>query len=488
MEAVLEKYRPVIGLEVHLQVAVASKIFCGCSTLFGQEPNSQVCPVCLGLPGSLPVLNRSVVTQGMKLALATHCQIAPFARFARKNYFYPDLPKGYQISMFELPLAEHGFIEIAVHGAPKKIGITRIHMEEDAGKNMHEGIDGASHIDLNRAGVPLLECVSAPSMRTPEEAVAYLKKLREIAIYAGASDADMEKGNFRCDANISLMCAGEQKFGTRAEIKNMNSFRFVQKALEFEIERQAEMLDSGKHVILETRLWDAKRGATYSMRSKEEAHDYRYFPEPDLVPLQIGPEWIDAVRNAMPEMADAKRDRFIQNYLIPEYDAIILTSSKNLADFFEAAVASYGQGKEKAKIVSNWIMGDLLRVLKTENKEIEEISLRPADLIALLTMIDNETINGKIAKTVFEEMISTGESHEKIVQQKGLTQMSDLTALERTIDAIIAEHPKEVSGFLSGKVKLFGFFVGEVMKKTNGLAPPGKVNEMLKQKLSIRNR
>jgi len=481
MNSILEKYEPVIGLEVHLQVAVASKIFCGCSTLFGQEPNSQVCPVCLGLPGSLPVLNRMVVEQGIKLALGTHCQIASLGRFARKNYFYPDLPKGYQISMFELPLAEHGFIDIIVNGVPKRIGMTRIHMEEDAGKNLHE--EAGSHVDLNRAGVPLLEVVSEPDMRTPEEAVAYLKKLHEIAIYTGASDADMEKGNFRCDANISLRRVGEEKFGTRAEIKNMNSFRYVQKALEYEIERQAETLESGKSVVLETRLWDTKRGATFSMRSKEQAHDYRYFSEPDLVPLQISPAWIDEVKKAMPEMADAKRDRFMRDYLIPEYDAVILTSSKNLADFFEKAVAIYGQSKEKAKIVSNWIMGDLLKALNDANKEIQEIALRPDDLVSLLMMIDNDVISGKIAKTVFEEMISTGDSPEKIVRQKGLTQINDLSALEKTIDAIIAANPKEVAGFLSGKVKLFGFFVGEVMKQTQGKANPGKVNDLLKEKL-----
>jgi aspartyl-tRNA(Asn)/glutamyl-tRNA(Gln) amidotransferase subunit B len=484
MKAILEKYEPVIGLEVHLQVLVASKIFCGCSTLFGQEPNTQVCPVCLGLPGSLPVLNRDVVAQGIKLALATHCQIASLGRFARKHYFYPDLPKGYQISMFELPLAEHGFLDIVANGIPKKIGMTRIHMEEDAGKNLHDGQGGGSQVDLNRAGVPLLEVVSEPDMRTPEEAVAYLKKLREIAVYAGASDCDMEKGNLRCDANISLRPRGQEKFGTRAEIKNMNSFRFVQKALEYEIERQAEILDAGKHVVLETRLWDTKLGATFSMRSKEEAHDYRYFPEPDLVPLKISAEWIDEIKNKMPEMADAKRIRFIQHYLIPEYDAIILTASKSLADFFEKTVAMYGQTAEKAKIVSNWMMGDLLRMLKNENKEIEEIPLHPHDLSALLTMIDNETISGKIAKTVFEEMVLSGKSPENIVHEKGLTQVGDLSALEKMIDTIVADNPKEVAGFREGKVKLMGFFVGEVMKATQGKAHPGKVNALLTQKLS----
>ncbi|MEK7702402.1 MAG: Asp-tRNA(Asn)/Glu-tRNA(Gln) amidotransferase subunit GatB [Nitrospirota bacterium] len=484
MQSVLEKYTPVIGLEVHLQVLVASKIFCGCSTEFGQEPNSQVCPICLGLPGSLPVLNRMVVEQGIKLALATHCQIAPVGRFARKNYFYPDLPKGYQISMFELPLAEHGFIEIEVNGTVKKIGLTRIHMEEDAGKNIHEGISGGSHVDLNRAGVPLLEIVSEPDIRSPEEAAAYLKKLREIAVYTGASDADMEKGNLRCDANISLMPIGSTVFGTRAEIKNMNSFRFVQKALEYEIERQADILDAGGKVALETRLWDTKRGATFSMRSKEEAHDYRYFSEPDLVPLHISLAWIDEVKKKMPELGDAKRERLIRDYQIPEYDAVILTASQALADFFEKGLAAYGQNKEKAKIISNWIMGDLLREMKNDHKEIDEILFQPEDLAALLTMIDDGTISGKIAKTVFEEMYKTGAAPKKIVEEKGLLQVSDESALEKTIDEIMIANPKEVAGFREGKIKLFGFFVGEVMKKTQGKANPAKVNELLKKKLS----
>jgi aspartyl-tRNA(Asn)/glutamyl-tRNA(Gln) amidotransferase subunit B len=484
MESILEKYTPVIGLEVHLQVFAASKLFCGCSTVFGQQANSQVCPVCLGLPGSLPVLNRTVVEQGMKMALATHCKIAPLGQFARKNYFYPDLPKGYQISMYELPLAEHGFIEIEVNGIVKKIGLTRIHMEEDAGKNIHEGIAGASHVDLNRAGVSLLEIVSEPDIRSPEEATAYLKKLREIAVYTGASDADMEKGNLRCDANISLMPVGSTVFGTRAEIKNMNSFRFVQKALEYEIERQSNILDDGGKVALETRLWDTKRGATFSMRSKEEAHDYRYFPEPDLVPLQIGVEWIDAVREKMPELGDAKRERFIRDYQIPEYDAIILTASPGLSDFFEKAILVYGQNKEKSKVMSNWIMGDLLRELKNDHQEIEDVLFRPEDLSALLALIDNGTISGKIAKTVFEEMYKTGASPKKIVEEKGLIQVSDEGTLDTTIEEVLLANPKELAGFKEGKTKLMGFFVGEVMKKTQGKANPAKVNALLKKKLS----
>lgn len=473
------KYEMVIGLEVHAQVLTESKIFCGCSAKFGQAPNSQVCPICLGMPGVLPVLNKKVVEQGVRMGIATHCKIASYARFARKNYFYPDLPKGYQISMYEAPLAEHGYVEILSEGQNKKIGLTRIHMEEDAGKNLHEGIEGASHVDLNRAGVPLLEIVSEPDLRSPEDAVAYLKKLREILIYTGVSDADMEKGNFRCDANVSIRPVGESRFGTRAEVKNINSFRFVQKAIEYEVGRQEKILEEKGKVVQETRLFDAKTGLTHSMRSKEAAHDYRYFPEPDLVPLKISQEWIDQAAASLPELPDAKRERFIKEYQIPEYDAIIMTSSQALADFFEKGVAAY----PKPKVVSNWIMGDLLRELKNENKEIEESVIRPEDLAAMLRMIDAGTISGKIAKTVFEEMYRTGADPETIVREKGLTQMSDTSALEGVIDQVIAANPTELAGYRGGKDKLFGFFVGQVMKLSGGKANPGKVNELLKKKL-----
>ena len=473
------KYEPVIGLEVHAQVFTDSKIFCGCGTKFGRPPNSQVCPVCLGMPGVLPVLNRKVVELGIRIGLATHCKIASHARFARKNYFYPDLPKGYQISMYEAPLAEHGYVEIPANGETKKIGLTRIHMEEDAGKNLHEGIENASHVDLNRAGVPLLEIVSEPDLRSPEEAVAYLKKLREILIYTGVSDADMEKGNFRCDANVSIRPVGSTKFGTRAEVKNMNSFRFVQKALEYEIARQEKMVEEGGTIVQETRLWDAKSGVTLSMRSKEEAHDYRYFPEPDLVPLMIPQEWIDKIRAGLPELPEAKRERFVREYQIPEYDAVILTGSQALADFYEKTVASY----PKPKVVSNWVMGDLLRDLKSENKEIEEAILRPEQLAKMLQLIDAGTISGKIAKTVFEEMYKTGADPEQIVREKGLTQVSDEAELEKVISEVIAAHPDEAEGYRAGKEKLIGFFVGQVMKRSGGKAHPGKVNELLKRKL-----
>lgn len=477
------KYEVVIGLEVHAQVMTKTKIFCGCSTKFGSPPNSQVCPICLGLPGVLPVLNREVLELGIRLGIATHCKIAPYSRFARKNYFYPDLPKGYQVSMFELPLTEHGYVEIfsdsGSGNGSKKIGLTRIHMEEDAGKNLHEGFDTGSRVDLNRAGVPLLEIVSEPEISSGEEAVAYLKALRAILIYSGVSDADMEKGNFRCDANISIRPVGSSKLGTRSEIKNMNSFRYVQKAIQYEILRQEEVLEEGGRVVQETRLWDAKKGITRSMRSKEQAHDYRYFPEPDLVPLNIDEAWIARVAETLPEMPDAKRKRFIETYVLPTYDAAILTSSQALADFFEEAVSLF----QKAKIVSNWVMGDLLRELNQENKEIEEALIRPKDLAALLKLIDDGTISGKIAKTVFEEMIQTGKDPAVIVQEKGLTQVSDEGALGQMIDEVMIANPKEVAGYRGGKKKLMGFFVGQVMRKTSGKANPGKVNSLLKEKL-----
>ncbi|MFQ5598062.1 MAG: Asp-tRNA(Asn)/Glu-tRNA(Gln) amidotransferase subunit GatB [Nitrospiria bacterium] len=475
-------YEPVIGLEVHAQTQTASKIFCGCSTTFGGPPNSQVCPVCLGLPGVLPVLNRLVVALGIRMGIASHCRIAPYARFARKNYFYPDLPKGYQVSMYELPLAEQGYVEIASKSAPegeRRIRLTRIHMEEDAGKNIHEGIDNGSHVDLNRAGVPLLEIVSEPDMSTPEEAVAYLKALRALLVYTGVSDADMEKGNFRCDINVSIRPVGSTDFGTRTEVKNVNSFRFVQKAIAYEIARQEAVLREGGEIDQETRLWDPQRGMTLSMRSKEEAHDYRYFPEPDLVPLKIDKAWISEIAASLPEMPGAKRKRFIETFQIPAYDAVILTSVPSLADFFEETVSLY----PKPKIVSNWIMGDLLRLLNQENKEISDATIQPGQLAALLKLIDAGTISGKIAKNIFEEMYQSGADPERIVTEKGLTQVSDEEALARLVDQVMAENPKEVEGYRAGKKKLLGFFIGQIMKQTGGKANPGKLNALLKAKL-----
>lgn len=477
------KYEAVIGLEVHAQAMTNTKIFCGCSTTFGEKPNSQVCPVCLGLPGVLPVLNRQVVALGIRMGVATHCKIAPYARFARKNYFYPDLPKGYQVSMFELPLAEHGYLEIMTKGngseRRKRVGLTRIHMEEDAGKNLHEEGMGGSHVDLNRAGVPLLEIVSEPDISNAEEAVAYLKKLRSILIYAGVSDADMEKGNFRCDVNVSIRPVGSSTFGTRTETKNMNSFRFVQKAIAYEIARQEEVLNDGGRIVQETRLWDTKRGVTLPMRSKEEAHDYRYFPEPDLVPLEIADAWVSEIGKVLPEMPDAKQQRFVESYALPSYDATILTGTQALADFFEETVKAY----PKAKQVSNWVMGDLLRTLNQENKEIDDAPITPQQLASLLKMIETGTISGKIAKTVLEEIVQSGMNPEQIVKEKGLIQVSDQDELLQLIEAVMEGNPKEVAGYKAGKKKLFGFFVGQVMRQTGGKANPAKVNALLKEKL-----
>lgn len=477
--SVKEKYEAVIGLEVHAQLLTRSKIFCGCSTKFGAAPNTQTCPVCLGLPGVLPVLNREAVNFALMMALATHCDIAPRCRFARKNYFYPDLPKGYQISQYEQPLAMKGYIEINIDGEVKKIGLTRIHMEEDTGKSIHEGSEDASLVDLNRAGVPLIEIVSEPDIRTPEEAVEYLKRLREILRYLGICDGNMEEGSFRCDANVSVRPAGGSKLGTKTEVKNMNSFRFVQRALEYEISRQIRVVESGDKVVQETRLWDSGRGVTVSMRSKEEAHDYRYFPEPDLVPLEVSAEWQQEIRKKLPELPDEKRERFIREYEIPEYDARVLTSSRALADFFEACIKEY----RKPKVISNWIMGDLLRELRLSGLEVEESPLKPRQLSKMIRMIDEGVISGKIAKTVFEEMYQSGKDPDVIVKEKGLVQITDESAIEGYIERVIAENPKEVEAYRGGKDKLIGFFVGQVMKLSGGKANPAVVNEMLKKKL-----
>ncbi len=471
------RYETVIGLEVHAQLLTDSKIFCGCSARFGAPANSQVCPICLGLPGVLPVLNRQVVALCIRAGLATHCKIAPFAQFARKNYFYPDLPKGYQISMYELPLAEGGYLDLPGAGEGRRIGVKRIHMEEDAGKNLHEGIAGASHVDLNRAGVPLIEIVSDPDLRTPEEAVAYLKALRSILVYAGISDGDMEKGNFRCDANISLRPAGDLPFGTRAEIKNINSFRFVQKALEYEMFRQARLLDAGERVIQETRLWDVKMAATQSMRSKEEAHDYRYFPDPDLPPLQVDQGWIEREAAALPELPDAKRERFVAAYGIPPYDAVVLTGAPALADFYEKTVARYPHPKK----VSNWVMSELLREMNREDRDIPPVT--PEQLADLLALIDADAVSVSGAKTVFERMCQTEESPQDIVRILGLSQVSDALELARVVAEVLAAHPDESARYRAGETKLIGFLVGQAMKRTGGRANPGKINTLLKQQL-----
>lgn len=475
----MERYEAVIGLEVHAQMLTDTKIFCGCSTKFGSEPNTQTCPVCIGMPGVLPVLNKKALEFVIKTGLAMNCKISPYSRFARKNYFYPDLPKGYQISQYELPICEGGYIEIVVDGKVKRIGITRIHIEEDAGKNIHEGGGPYSFVDLNRAGIPLMEIVSEPDIRSPKEAAEYMKKLRTILRYLGVCDGNMEQGSLRCDANVSIRRIGQKEYGTRTEVKNINSFKFVEKALEYEIKRQIKVVEEGGMVIQETRLWNSNKGITESMRGKEEAHDYRYFPEPDLVPIAIGKKWIDDIRGTLPELPDAKRERFVSQYSIPEYDADFLISEKALADWYENAVAAGGH----PKAVSNWVMGDLMRMLNEENKSIEECPLRPEQLSNMLKLIDNGTISGKIAKKVFEEMYKTGKNADTIVKEKGLVQISDEGLIEKAIDEVLSKNPKEVERFKGGDEKLIGFFVGQVMKAMKGKANPQMVNDLLKKKL-----
>jgi aspartyl-tRNA(Asn)/glutamyl-tRNA(Gln) amidotransferase subunit B len=479
-EAESMKYEAVIGLEVHAQMLTDTKIFCGCSTKFGSEPNTQTCPVCIGMPGVLPVLNRKALEFAVKTGLAMNCKISIYSRFARKNYFYPDLPKGYQISQYELPICEHGYIEIVVDGNIKKIGITRIHMEEDAGKNIHEGEGNFSFVDLNRAGVPLMEIVSEPDIRSPQEAVEYMKKLRTILRYLGVCDGNMEQGSLRCDANVSVRPEGQKEYGIRTEVKNINSFKFVEKALAYEIKRQTKVLEDGGRVIQETRLWDSARGITESMRGKEEAHDYRYFPEPDLVPIMVEQKWIDEMKSSLPELPDIKRNRLISEYGLSGYNADLLTSERPIADWFEEAVRLGGQ----PKTVSNWIMSELMRLLNEDNESIENCSLQPKQLIGMLKLIDTGTISGKIAKTVFEEMYKTGKDAEIIVKEKGLVQISDMSKIEKAADDVIANNPKEVERYRAGEEKLLGFFVGRIMKLTKGKANPQMVNELLKKKLS----
>ncbi len=474
------EYEAIIGLEVHAQLFTKSKIFCGCSTGFGALPNTQTCPICLGMPGVLPTLNRKVVEYTIRMALATHCSVTPFCLFARKNYFYPDLPKGYQISQYELPIAKDGYVDIQSNGDVKRIGIIRIHMEEDAGKLIHDEYKPMSYVDFNRTGVPLIEIVSEPDIRTPEEAVEYLKKLRQILRYLDICDGDMEKGSFRCDANVSLRPRGGAPFGTKIEVKNMNSFRHVQRALEYEIRRQSTILEEGKETVQETRLWDANRGITSSMRGKEEAHDYRYFPDPDLVPIVIDHEWIEEIKQGLPELPDDRRNRFVSQYGIPEYDAGVLTSSKSLANYFEEVVQKF----PKAKVVSNWIMGELLRELKQDEREIEECPVTPNHLAKMLQMIDGGVISGKIGKKVFEEMFKTGKDCETIVEEKGLIQITDEATIGAYIEEAIKDNPKQVEAYRQGTEKLFGFFVGQIMKKSKGRANPKLVNDILRKRLA----
>jgi len=472
-------YEVVIGLEVHAQLLTESKIFCSCSTKFGALPNSHVCPVCMGMPGVLPVLNKKVVEFALKMALATHCRINSYSVFARKNYFYPDLPKGYQISQYEHPLARDGRVEIEVTGQKKQIGIVRIHIEEDAGKLIHDLHKPISYVDFNRTGVPLIEIVSKPDIRTPEEGVAYLKKLRSILRYLGICDGNMEEGSFRCDANISLRPIESEKFGVRTELKNMNSFKHVQRALTYEIERQRSILEQGGSIVQETRLWDETKNITRSMRGKEEAHDYRYFPDPDLMPVVIDKNWIEKIEKTLPELPDVKKQRFVQEYRLPEYDAEVLTSEKELAEYFEQVV-KYGSD---AKLASNWMMSEVLRKLNQEKREITACPITPKDLAELLQLIQKGTISGKIAKIVFEEMYSSGKPASQIVREKSLIQITDQAVLEEIAQKIIESYPKEVEQYKAGKEKLLGFFVGQMMKQTKGKANPQLVNKIFKELL-----
>jgi aspartyl-tRNA(Asn)/glutamyl-tRNA(Gln) amidotransferase subunit B len=471
----------VIGLEIHTQLATKSKIFSGASTAYGAEPNTQACLVDLGYPGVLPVLNEDVVRMAAMFGLAVNATVAPRSVFARKNYFYPDLPKGYQISQYELPIVEHGELFITDgDGNEKRIGITRAHLEEDAGKSIHEGLDRFSGIDLNRAGTPLLEIVSEPDMRSAKEAVAYMRKIHSIVRYLGISDGNMQEGSFRCDANVSIRPQGQQELGTRTELKNLNSFRFVEKAINFEIGRQIDVIEDGGTVVQETRLYDANRDETRSMRSKEEANDYRYFPDPDLLPVEIDEAYIESVRQTLPELPDAKRERFVEAYDIKEEDAGILTASRDLADYFEQVVAATS-GEPQG--VANFVVGDLMAALNRDGLGVEDSPVSANAVAGLLDRIKDKTISGKIAKEVFEAMWAGEGSADDIIESRGLKQITDASAIEAIVDKVIANNPSQVAEYRAGKDKLIGYFVGQVMKETGGKANPGQVNQFLKQKL-----
>ena len=479
------KYDVVIGLEVHAQLTTRTKMFCGCPTTFGAAPNTQTCPVCQGMPGTLPVINRRAVEYGTRTALAFGCRINDGCRFARKHYYYPDMPKNFQISQYEEPLAEDGALEVDVPGGEtRRIGIQRLHLEEDVGKLVHEGTletAQASLVDYNRAGVPLMETVSRPEIRSPEEAAAYLREFRAVLVYLGVNDGNMEEGSLRCDANISLKRAGASELGTKVEIKNLNSFRNVQRALEFEVKRQAEALDRGERIVQETRLWDADGGYTRSMRSKEYAHDYRYFPEPDLVPLKLDRAWVDEIRAALPELPRARRHRFVAELGLPPYDAGVLTQSRALAEYYERAVRAFPQ----PKLVSNWVMSELLRELPADDERaIAEAPITPERLAGLLRLIDDGTISGKIAKTVFEKMLATGEEASVIVRREGLTQVADAGALQAMVDAAIAGNPRAVEDFRKGKTAAAKALVGQVMKASGGKANPAMVTRLVEEKLT----
>ena len=473
-------YEVVIGVEAHAQLRTQSKMFCACGTIFGLPANSQTCPVCLGLPGALPVINHKAVEMAVRTGLALNCTIGTRNRFARKNYFYPDLPKGYQISQYEAPICEHGWIEITAGPVRKRVRIRRAHLEEDAGKNIHEGVLGGSRVDLNRAGTPLLEIVTEPDMQSPEEVVAYLKTLRETLVYLEVCDGNMEEGSLRCEPNLSLRPAGQKALGTKVELKNINSFKFVKEALEYEIKRQTKVLTEGGTVRQETRLWNIERGETAVMRSKEEAHDYRYFPDPDLLRLEISPDWIEELRGTVPELAGSKQQRFMSQYGLPEYDAQVVTSSKALSDYFEQCVALFNQ----PKTVSNWVMGELTRELNNSGTEVEHSPVSPRRLVDLLELVESGAVSLKAARDIFPEMYRSGKPPEEIVRDKGLTQVSDEAALAAIIDDVLGKNPTQVEQYRAGKEQVLGFLVGQVMKASGGKANPGKVNELLKKRLA----
>ncbi len=471
----------VIGLEIHAQLATTSKIFSGAPTAYGAEPNTQACLVDLGYPGVLPVLNKEVVRMAATFGLAVNARVAPRSVFARKNYFYPDLPKGYQISQYELPIVERGELFIVdSDGNDKRIGITRAHLEEDAGKSVHEGFDDWSGIDLNRAGTPLLEIVSEPDLRSAKEAVAYMKKIHTIVRYLGISDGNMQEGSFRCDANVSIRPRGEERLGTRTELKNLNSFRFVEKAIDYEVERQIDVLEAGGEIVQETRLYDADRDETRSMRSKEEANDYRYFPDPDLLPVEIDDDVIESLRAALPELPDAKQLRFVESYELKPDDAAILTASRATADYFEAVVTACNANP---RLAANWVIGDLSGALNKDGLDIDESKISAVDLAGLIGRIHDNTISGKIGKQVFDAMWNGEGTADAIIEAKGLKQITDKSAIEAVVDNVIAANPSQVAEFKAGKEKLIGYFVGQVMKETRGQANPGQVNDILKAKL-----
>jgi len=488
---VLAKYEPVIGLEVHVQLLTNSKIFCACSTRFGDPPNTNVCPVCLGLPGSLPVLNKRAVEIAMRAALALNCTVHDHSRFARKNYFYPDLPKGYQISQYELPLATNGWLEIDDNGSKKRIGITRLHLEEDAAKNLHEGFSQSAqkaYIDYNRCGTPLSEIVSEPDMRTPEEAYAYLTTLRQVMLYTAVSDCNMEEGSLRCDANVSVRPRGSKEFGTKVEVKNLNSFRYLQKALEFEIERHIGILESGGRLSQETRLWNQAEGRTVSMRSKEKAHDYRYFPEPDLLPVHVSPAWREEVLRSLPELPDAKRARFVTQYGITPYDAEVLTDTQNLADYFETSARLAGDPKKVANDIANWVLAKVKEKGITLEKWAELVP--PAQIARIVTLQSEEipaggiTISTSTAREVLGKMAETGRTADEIIVAEGLAQITDTSAIEQAARDVIENNPDNVAKFKSGNEGVFKFFVGQVMRATRGRANPQAVNDILRKLLS----